>query len=69
MAKTNKFKAVELDAKDAPTKDIEWEGEEVTAQSDTKIEDDKGTGQEVILRFFEFAANEQVSCNLYVLLN
>ena len=62
MAKTikgRKFKAVEKDAKDAPVKDVVWEGEEVGAISDTKLESDLGTGHEVVLRFFEFGANEE----------
>ncbi len=60
MAKTKegrKFKALEKDAIDAPTKDVSWEGQEVSAEADTKIQDDLGTGQEVILRFFDFGAN------------
>lgn len=56
MAK-KQFKAVEKNAKDAPVKDILWEGEEVTAHSDTKIQEDKGTGQAIILRSFDFVAN------------
>lgn len=59
MAKKKTFKTVELDAKDSPVKDIQWEGEEIGVESDTKIESDKGTGQEIILRFFDFAANPQ----------
>jgi hypothetical protein len=55
-----KFKLTELDAKDSPVKDIEWEGEELQAESTTKIQDDKGTGQELILRFFDFAADRNV---------
>ncbi len=58
--KDKKFKVIEKDAIDAPVKDIEWEGEEVGVESDTKIQDDKGTGQEIILRFFDFAANPEV---------
>ena len=60
MAKSKqgkKFKLKELDAKDAPVKDIEWEGEEVGAESDTKLEEDLGTGQPIVLRFFDFGAN------------
>lgn len=53
----NKFKAVERDAVDAPVKDIEWEGEHIQANSDTKLEQDTGTGEAVVLRFFDFAAN------------
>lgn len=52
-----KFKAVELDAKDAPVKNIEWEGEEISTESETRIDQDDGTGQAIILRFFEFGAN------------
>lgn len=57
---TKKFKTIEKDAKDSPVKDIQWEGEEIGVQSDTKIEEDKGTGREIILRFFDFAANPEV---------
>ena len=57
--KGRKFKAIEKDAKNAPVKDIKWEGEEVMAMSDTKLEQDLGTGQEVVIRFFEFAVNEE----------
>jgi len=52
-----KFKVVEKDAKDAPVKDIQWEGEEVGAESTTKIQEDKGTGTPIVMRFFDFAAN------------
>ena len=37
--------------------EFEWEGEEVQAQSKTKLEDDLGTGQAVVLRFFDFGTN------------
>jgi hypothetical protein len=53
----SKFKTVEKNAKNAPVKDITWEGEEIAVESKTKLEEDKGTGQTVILRVFEFAAN------------
>jgi hypothetical protein len=69
MAK-KKFKIVEKDATLPTTgiftgekekkEDITWEGEEVVAQSDTKLEQDTGVGQAVILRFFEFGANPEV---------
>lgn len=55
MAK--KFKAIEKDAVDAPVKDIQWEGEEINAESETKLTSDTGTGQAVVLRFFDFGAN------------
>lgn len=61
MAK--KFKAIEKNAKNLPSKkieDLQWEGEEVTAQSETKLESDTGTGQAVVIRFFEFGANPEV---------
>ncbi len=58
MAK-KKFKAIEVDAKDAPVKDIEWEGEELGVESTTKLESDKGEGQPIVLRFFTFAANPE----------
>lgn len=59
MAKRN-FKTIEKNAKNAPVKDIVWEGEEISVQSDTKLEEDKGTGQAIILRVFDFAANPEV---------
>src|SRR3990167_3098126 len=63
IIKTNKkFKAIEKDAVDVPTgdKNIEWEGEEVQSESTTKLTEDKGTGQAVVIRFFEFGANPEV---------
>ena len=56
-----KFKTIEKDAKDVPTgdKDIKWEGEEISTQSETKLSDDKGSGQAVVLRFFDFGANAE----------
>lgn len=62
MKKPTKFKSIEKNAKDVPSKDkdILWEGEEVSAQSTTKIESDLGTGQAVVIRFFEFGANPEV---------
>jgi hypothetical protein len=58
MAK--KFKSIEKNAKNLPSKkveDLQWEGEEVRAESKTKLEEDKGTGRPIVLRFFEFGAN------------
>lgn len=61
MAKSNKkFKVVEENAIDAPVKDIPWEGEELEAKSKTKIEDDGGYGQAIVLRFFDFGANPEI---------
>lgn len=57
--KGRKFKSVEKNAKNAPVKNIEWEGEELQAESTTKIEEDKGTGQAIVIRFFEFGANPE----------
>jgi hypothetical protein len=57
--KGRKFKAVDKESKDSPVKNAEWEGEELGAISDTKLEQDLGTGHEVVLRFFEFAVNEE----------
>lgn len=60
--KTKKFKAIEKNAENLPSKkveDLHWEGEEVQAHSDTKLEEDRGTGIPIILRFFEFGANFQ----------
>lgn len=57
MAK--KFKSIEKDAKLPGDQhgDLQWEGEEVRAESKTKLEDDRGSGRAVILRFFDFGAN------------
>lgn len=57
---SKKFKAVEKDAVDSPVQDIEWEGEEIGAESDTKLEQDIGDGREIVIRFFEFGANPAV---------
>lgn len=55
MKKSNKkFKSLDKDTKDV------WEGEEVSAQSETKLESDLGTGHAVVIRFFEFGANPEV---------
>lgn len=51
----NKFKAVEKHAKEMPN--LQWEGEEVAAESTIKLEDDKGIGEAIVLRFFDFGAN------------
>lgn len=62
MAKQNlgrKGKLREMDALDAPTKDLNWEGQEISVESDTKLSDDKGQGIPVIVRCFEFKANPE----------
>jgi len=67
MAKTNKkFKAVEKEAvikskHHAKTElgDVEWQGEELSTESKTKLEDDKGEGQPIVLRFVSFGADPQ----------
>jgi hypothetical protein len=59
MAKNKKFRLTEKEAKKSPVKDIEWEGEEIGVESTTKLEEDKGTGDNVILRFFQFAINPE----------
>lgn len=61
MAK-KKIKAIEknVELEEEKFDEVEWEGEELVAESTTKIQDDKGTGQEIIMRFFDFAANKEV---------
>jgi len=62
MAKTikgKKFKTVDKETNDAPVKNAEWEGEELGVISDTKLEQDLGTGHEVVLKFFDFGVNEE----------
>jgi hypothetical protein len=58
-----KFKVIEENAKDAPVKDIEWEGEHLQAESTTKLQDDTGTGQQFVIRFFDFKANPEAFAN------
>ena len=36
-----------------------WEGEQIEASSETRLEDDTGTGREIVLRTFEFAINPE----------
>lgn len=60
MAK--KFKSIEKNAQNLPggqTGDVKWEGEEVSAESKTKLNEDTGTGTPVVLRFFEFGVNPE----------
>ena len=50
----------ELDAKDAPVKDIQWDvAQQQTGESETKLEHDVGTGQTAIIRQFKFKTNPQ----------
>lgn len=61
--KKEKFKIIEekaVDSKKEDIGDIEWEGEELGAESTTKLEEDKGTGGAIVIRFFDFAANPEV---------
>ena len=60
MNKAKKFKAFEKNAENSPVKDIEWEGEEVQAHSETKLAQDIGVGQLVDIKFFDFAADFEV---------
>ncbi len=53
----NNFKLTEKNAKNSPVKNVDWEGQEIGVESDTKLESDLGTGQAIIIRFFEFGAN------------
>lgn len=48
-----KFKSVD-------DKKNEWEGHDVVAESTTHLEDDKGSGTPVVLRFMDFGANPEV---------
>lgn len=60
MAK--KFKTIEKNAKNLPSKkveNLEWEGETVQAESKVNLQDDRGTGKPIVLRFFEFGVNPQ----------
>lgn len=44
---------------DNKEKDIAWQAKQVEATSDTKLEDDRGQGNPVVLRFFEFKSNPE----------
>lgn len=46
------FEFIEKDAKDAPTKDVAWTGQEVEFNTEAL---DKGEGKPIILRQFDFA--------------
>lgn len=63
MKTDKKFKLTEKNAINAPVKNIEWEGEELQAQSKTHLEQDLGTGAKTVYRFFEFAANPEAFKN------
>lgn len=67
MNKSKKFKLIEKDATieskfhgKTELGNVEWEGEEVQAKSKTVLEDDRGTGTPVVIRFFDFGANPKV---------
>jgi hypothetical protein len=51
MAKTN-FELVEENAVNSPVKDIKWYGKE--DKTDEKLLHDKGSGEPVLIRLFEF---------------
>jgi len=53
------FVVVEKDAKDAPVKDIVWQGKDVEVESQTKLEEDTGWGAPVIIRQFMFGVNPE----------
>lgn len=40
-------------------KDVLWNANQIDAQSDTHLEDDRGEGDAAVIRMFEFAANPQ----------
>lgn len=45
--------------KDKDEKETDWNVKTVEVTSDTKLEDDKGEGETLTLRFFDFAANPE----------
>ncbi len=51
------FELMEDNAKDSPVKDIHWQGREMSVESDTKLEDDRGSGEAIIIRTFSFGVN------------
>lgn len=48
---------LEVNAKDAPVKDIAWESKQIEVESDTNLEDDTGHGRAIVIRSFEFGIN------------
>lgn len=52
------FDYTEKDAIDAPVKDIQWEGHDLSVTSDPLHDD--GTGKNVIVRFFFFKATPEL---------
>ena len=57
MDKTN-FEVIEKDAIDSPVKDIKWYGKE--DRTDEKLMHDKGVGETVLIRLFEFRLNPAI---------
>lgn len=60
MKKKTLTKAIE----NKEVKQVDWEGNEYEAESikvksDTKLEEDQGTGIPIVVRFFEFASNPE----------
>ena len=49
----NNFEAIEQDAVDSPVENIKWYGKE--DQTDTSTIHDKGQGEGVVIRLFEFS--------------
>ena len=48
---------VEADAKDAPVKDVAWQGQTLNTEGDIALEEDTGWGAPTIIRTFTFGAD------------
>ena len=60
FAMTDFKQLTEKDAQDAPVKDIQWDvSQQQTKESETKLEQDVGSGQPAIIRQFMFKTNPQ----------
>ena len=60
VTKDKEFKLTEYNAQNVPEgteTTLEWEGKELQVESGTKLESDKGEGNPLVLRFFDFSAN------------
>lgn len=53
------FDLIETNVKDAPVKDVHWQGKELQTESDVHLEDDEGYGNATIIRCFTFGANPE----------
>ena len=59
LEEIKKSDLIETNVKDAPVKDVHWQGKELQTESDVHLEDDEGYGNATIIRCFTFGANPE----------